>query len=90
MYVIVHPKFCRARLVPYALQEAVEAAYNCQETEGIAEKVQFSEWPQSRWYHVLNCGDYNVDIYPGRSIQPKVVFRKVMHWIKLEFRDVGF
>ena len=40
----VRPKFCRARLVPYALQEAVEAAYNCQETEGIVEKVQFSEW----------------------------------------------
>ena len=31
------PKFCKARPVPYALQEAVEAEYNRLESEGIVE-----------------------------------------------------
>ena len=38
------PKFCKARPVPYALQEAVEAEYNRLESEGIVERVEFSEW----------------------------------------------
>ena len=37
------PKFCKARPVPYALQEAVEAEYNRLESEGIVEQVEFSE-----------------------------------------------
>ena len=37
-------KFCKARPVPYALQEAVEAEYNRLESEGIVERVEFSEW----------------------------------------------
>ena len=38
------PKFCKACTVPYALQEAIDAEYHRLETEGIAEKVEFSEW----------------------------------------------
>ena len=38
------PKFCKARPVPYALQQAVEAEYNRLESEGIVERVEFSEW----------------------------------------------
>ena len=30
------------------------------------------------------------DIYPGSFTHPKVVFREVMHPIKLEFGNVGF
>ena len=37
------PKFCKARPVPYALQEPVEAECNCLESEGIVERVEFSE-----------------------------------------------
>ena len=42
----VQPKFCKARLMSYALQESVEAEYNRLETEGIVdlEKVEFGEW----------------------------------------------
>lgn len=38
------PKFCKARPVPYALQEAVEAEYSQLEAEGMVEKVEFGEW----------------------------------------------
>ena len=38
------PKFCKARPVPYALQEAVEAEYSHLESEGIVERVEFSDW----------------------------------------------
>ena len=37
------PKFCKARHVPYAFQEAVEAECNHLETEGIVVRVEFSE-----------------------------------------------
>ena len=37
------PKFCKARPVPYALQEAVDAEYRRRECEGIVEKGEFSE-----------------------------------------------
>ena len=38
------PKSCKARPVPYALQEAVDAEYHRLESKGIVEKVEFSEW----------------------------------------------
>ena len=54
------PKFCKARPVPYALQEAVEAEYNRLESEGIVKRVEFSEWatpmvhdPKQMETHVL-------------------------------------
>ena len=54
------PKFCKARRVPYALQEAVEAEYNRLESEGIVKRVEFSEWatpmvhvPKQMETHVL-------------------------------------
>jgi len=38
------PRFCKARPVPYALKEAVDADYHRLESEGIVEKAKFSEW----------------------------------------------
>ena len=31
-----------------------------------------------------------IDIYPGSSTHPKVVFREVLHLIELEFGNVDF
>ena len=60
------PKFCRARPVPYALHEAVDAEYHRLESECIVEKVEFSEWA-TPMLHVpkvdgttRSCGDYAV------------------------------
>ena len=56
----VRPKFCKARPVPYALQEAVAAEYNRLASEGIVKRVEFSEWatpmvhdPKQMETHVL-------------------------------------
>ena len=65
------PKFCKARPVPYARQEAVEAEYNRLESEGIVERVEFiSEWA-TPMVHVpkadgtaRSCGDYSVTVNP--------------------------
>ena len=43
------PKFCKARPVPYTLQEAVEAEHNRLESEGIVERVEFSDWA-TQWF----------------------------------------
>ena len=65
------PKFCKARPVPYALQEAVEAEYNRLESEGIVERVEFSEWatPMVRVPKAdgttRSCGDYAVIVNPS-------------------------
>ena len=63
-------KFCKAHPVPYALQEAVDAKYHRLESEGIVEKVEFSEWA-TPMVHVPNadgttrsCGDYAVTVNP--------------------------
>jgi hypothetical protein len=38
------PKFCKARPVPYTLKPRVDAELKRLESEGILEKVTFSEW----------------------------------------------
>ena len=65
------PKFCKARLVPYALQKAVEAEYNRLGSEGIVERMEFSEWA-TPMIHVpkadgttRSCGDYAVTVNPS-------------------------
>ena len=64
------PKFCKARPVPYALQEAVEAECNRLESEGIVERVEFSE-SATPIVHVpkadgttRSCDDYPVTANP--------------------------
>ena len=68
------PKFYKARPVPYALQEAVEAEYNRLESEGIVERVEFSEWA-TPMVHVpeadgttRSCGDYAVTVNPQLNV----------------------
>ena len=68
------PKFCKASLVPYALQEAVEAEYGRLESERIVEKVEFSEWA-TPMVHVpkadgttRSCGDYAVTVNPQLNV----------------------
>ena len=68
------PKFCRARPVPYALQEAVEEEYHRLESAGIMEKVEFSEWA-TPMVHVpkadgttRSCGDYAVTVNPQLNV----------------------
>ena len=64
------PKFCKARPVPHALQEAVEVEYNRLESEGIVERVEFSEWATPVVYvpkadgNTRSCGDYAVTVNP--------------------------
>ncbi|XP_022798026.1 uncharacterized protein LOC111336238 [Stylophora pistillata] len=68
------PKFCKACPVPYALQEAVDAEYHRLESEGIVEKVEFSEWA-TPMVHVpkadgttRSCGDYAVTVKPQINV----------------------
>ena len=68
------PKFCKARPVPYALQEAIEVEYSQLEAEGIVEKVEFSEWA-TPMVHVpksdgttRSCRDYAVTINPQLNV----------------------
>ena len=83
------PKFCKARPVPYALQEAVEAEYSRLESEGIIEKVEFAEWA-TPMVHVpkadgstRSCGDYAVTVNPQLHVPrypiplPEDIFAKL-------------
>ena len=67
-------KFCKARPVPYALQESVDAEYHRLESKGIVEKVEFSEWA-TPMVHVSkadgttrSCRDYAVTVNPQLNV----------------------
>lgn len=96
------PKFCKACTVPYALQEALDAEYHRLETEGIAEKVEFSEWA-TPMVHVpkadgttRSCGDYAVTVNPQLNVPqypiplPEDVFVKLqgrLQFTKLDLKN---
>lgn len=68
------PKFCKARPVPYVLQEAVDAEYHRLESEGIVEKVEFSEWA-TPMVHIpkvdgatWSYGDFAVTVNPQLNV----------------------
>ena len=61
-------KFCKARPVPFALKAAIEKELDRLESEGILEKISYSEWaapvvsvPKAEGTIRL-CGDYKVTI----------------------------
>ena len=62
------PKLCRARTVPYAIQEKVEREINRLEREGVITPVSFSEWAAPVVPVVKNdgsiriCGDYKITV----------------------------
>ena len=68
------PKFCKARPVPFALKAAIEQELDRLESEGILEKVSYSEWaatvvsvhkPEG---NIRLCGDYKVTINPQLEV----------------------
>jgi hypothetical protein len=77
-----HPKFCKARPVPYALKSAVDEEYDRLEREGIIEKVEFSEWAKAD-ITTRSCGDYAVTVNPQLQVPhypiplPEDVFQKL-------------
>ena len=38
------PRFCKVRLVPYALRDKVDTELSCLVEEGTLEPVQFADW----------------------------------------------
>ena len=62
------PQFYRARTVPYAIREKVEADLDRLEQEGIIEPVQFSDWAApivpvlKKDGSVRICGDYKLTV----------------------------
>ena len=83
------PKFCKARPVPYALQNAVQEEYDRLEQQDIIEKVEYSEWATPMVHVPKNdgktrsCGDYSVTFNPCLKVPqhpvplPEDVFRKL-------------
>ena len=68
-------KFCKARPVPYAFQESVEAEYDRLEAEGIVEKVEFSDCATSMVRvpkasgATRSCGDYAMTVNSKLNVQ---------------------
>ena len=64
------PKFCKARTIPFALEETVKVELDRLESEGILKPVSFSEWaspitvvtrPDGR---IRICGDFKRTVNP--------------------------
>ena len=62
------PKFCKARTVPYAMRERVEAELERLEAEGIIEAVRYSDWATpivpilKKDGSIRICGDYKITV----------------------------
>ena len=96
------PKFCKARTVPYAMQELVEKELDRLVDEGILEPIQFAEWAapivpvlKSDKKTVRICGDFSqtvnkaakVDAYPIPKIRD--LFAKVAGAKKFSILDLS-
>ena len=70
------PRFYKARPVPYALREKVEAELVRLEKSGVIEKVQFSKWAApvvpilKRDGSICLCGDYKLTINRAAIVDP--------------------
>ncbi|XP_070384740.1 uncharacterized protein [Dermacentor albipictus] len=65
----VHPTFCKARPVPYALREQVENELRDLEKAGVVYRVRHSDWatplvvvPKKTGKEIRICGDYRVTV----------------------------
>ena len=89
------PNFCKARPVPYALQEAVEAEYNRLESEGIVEQVEFSEWATPMVHApkadgtTRSCGDYDVTVNPQLHVPQYPIPLPEDVFLKLRFDNLS-
>ncbi|KAL2077680.1 hypothetical protein ACEWY4_027184 [Coilia grayii] len=69
------PKFCQARVVPYALRPKVEAELERLFQQGVISPVQFSDWATpivpviKKNGGVRICGDFKVTVNPALRIE---------------------
>ena len=69
------PKFCKARVVPYALKPKVEAEIDRLLQQGVISPVQFSEWATpivpviKKNGGVRICGDFKVTVNPALCVE---------------------
>ncbi|KAL6457444.1 hypothetical protein MHYP_G00344070 [Metynnis hypsauchen] len=69
------PRFCQARVVPYALRPKVEAEIDRLCKEGIISPVKFSEWATpivpvvKKNGDVRICGDFKVTVNPALCVE---------------------
>jgi len=80
------PEFCKVCPVPIALKATVERELDRLESQGILEKVHYSEWaapvvPIPRTKGIIKlCGDYKVTINPQLKVnqyplpKPDIIF----------------
>lgn len=70
------PRFFKARPIPYALRERIEAELDRLQNEGIIRPVQFSEWASpivpvvKTDQSIRICGDYKVTINKVSELDP--------------------
>ena len=68
------PKFCKPRPVPLAMKAGVKHELDRLESEGVLEKVNYSEWAApivaipKKDRKVRICGDYKVTVNPVLDI----------------------
>ncbi|XP_062387122.1 uncharacterized protein K02A2.6-like [Sardina pilchardus] len=69
------PRFCQARVVPYALRPKVEAEIDRLSEQGIISPVKFSDWATpivpvvKKNGDVRICGDFKVTINPALQVE---------------------
>ena len=69
-----HPKFCKARSVPFSIKQRVAEELDRLEQEGIVERVMHSDWatpivpvPKKDGTFRI-CGDYKVTVNPALEV----------------------
>ena len=66
-----HPKFCKARSVPFSIKQRVGEELDRLEKEGIVDRVMYSDWANlivpvpKKDGTVRICGDYKVTVNPA-------------------------
>ena len=87
-----HPKFCKARSVPFSIKQRVGEEFDRLEKEGIVERVMHSDWatpivpvPKKDGPFRI-CGDYKVTVNPALEVdqyplpKPEDIFATHTSW----------